>query len=238
MWNIYIEIIIAMRTTEKPELLHVANMKSPHSRVSLAATARSRTNQQEPPSAVLPVSYSAFIGVVTLQINDPVLAWGTQTLTPPVTKLLWPFESRRNTTPGSLTLYLAFVFLYHQDLSDSVFTPNFACVTEQSTRMILQFFGVKECSFAQLHNQICSASSLFCWSYDQKSETERGGTTMQGRGRFWGQRLRERKRKWEMSKEKNWHLAEGICERERSGQEDVDRREVEVVNTVERLRFP
>lgn len=100
MWNIYIEIIIAMRTTEKPELLHVANMKSPHSRVSLAATARSRTNQQEPPSAVLPVSYSAFIGVVTLQINDPVLAWGTQTLTPPVTKLLWPFESRRNTTPG------------------------------------------------------------------------------------------------------------------------------------------
>lgn len=71
---------------------HPTNMKSPHSRVSLAATAPSRTN------AVLPVSYSAFIGVVTLQINDPVLAWKTQTLTPPETKLLWPFESRRNTS--------------------------------------------------------------------------------------------------------------------------------------------
>lgn len=179
MWNIYIEITIAMRTTEKPEQLHVANMKSPHSRVSLAATARSRTNRQEPPSAVLPVSYSAFIGVVTLQINDPVLAWGTQTLTPPVTKLLWPFESRRNTTPGSLTLYLAFVFLYHQDLSDSVFTPKFACVTEQSTRMILQFWceRVQLCTVAQSNLFSLEPFLLVIWpkEWDRKGRDNDAG---------------------------------------------------------------
>lgn len=238
MWNIYIEITIAVHTTEKSEQLLVANMKSPHSRVSLAATARNRTNRQEPTSAVLPVSYSAFIGVVILQINDPVLAWKTQTLTPPVTKLLWPFESRRNTTPGSLTLYLVFVFLYRQDLSNSVFTPNFAYVTEQSARMILQFWygTVQLCTVAQSNLFSLEPFLLVIWpkEWDRKGRDNDAGkreilrAAIKGREKESGKRV----------KKKNWHLAEGIFKRERSGQEDVDRREVEGVNTVERLRLP
>lgn len=49
---------------------HPANMQSLHSTASLAAAAWSRANQQgQAASATLPVSYSAFICVETLEIN-------------------------------------------------------------------------------------------------------------------------------------------------------------------------
>ncbi len=114
--------------------------------------------EQEPTSAMLPVSYSAFICVESTAA-DPFLAWKRQTLILLVTKLLENHRNTCNTWQFVVNFTTIICFSVRTASIRHFFHPNFVCVLMSKAQEGYCQFGLRECSFAELRNQICSASS-------------------------------------------------------------------------------
>lgn len=157
-----------------------------------------------------------------------------------MSKPLWPFEksSKTHSAWRQFNIYPSFALLHRQHRSDTAF-PQFLCVCfpEQSRTGLLAVWSaaLQSCTIKSVQPR----ALFFCRSYDQKCEAAREGGRFGEQGDSEGntQRLREGKTKRERSKEKR-HLAEGRFKRGRSVQGGTERREVRVINTVQRLRSP